>query len=98
MNTVYKRRNFSYYILIFIMLIVVVITLYPFLNVLARSFNEPDDTVRGGITLYPRKPTTENYVNLFSSGSNLSVAFRNSVFRTILGGLVTTLRFIGIII
>ena len=67
------------------MIIVVVITLYPFLNVTAKSFNDPIDTVKGGIHVLPRVPTMQNYIGLFEAGSNLVVAFRNSVLRTVIG-------------
>ena len=36
-----------------IMLVVFVATLYPFLNSLAISLNYADDTMLGGITIYP---------------------------------------------
>jgi len=44
-----------------IMLFVIVITLYPFLHVLALSLNDPMDTVRGGISIFPRRFTLINY-------------------------------------
>jgi putative aldouronate transport system permease protein len=72
-----------------IMLWVIVITLYPFLNVVAKSFNDPIDTVKGGITIFPRKPTISNYADLFLAGSNLPGAFRMSVLRTVLGTVVS---------
>ncbi len=75
----------------FVMLLIIVITLYPFLNVLAKSLNDPVDTVKGGITFFPRVPTLQNYVDLFSGGSNLLVAFRNSVLRTVIGTLLGTI-------
>ena len=73
-----KKRH---YISTFIMILIVIVTLYPFLNVLAKSLNDPIDTVRGGITIFPRKPTLNNYKDLFATGSNLVIAFRNSVLR-----------------
>lgn len=33
--------------------VVTVATLYPFLNVLAISFNDSTDSIKGGITIYP---------------------------------------------
>ena len=38
-------------LLVFFMILIVVVTLYPFLNVLAKSLNDPLDTVKGGITI-----------------------------------------------
>jgi putative aldouronate transport system permease protein len=64
--------------------------LYPFLNVLALSFNDALDTVRGGITVWPRKFTLENYREVFRSQTIL-IGFRNSVLRTAIGSFVTVL-------
>lgn len=36
-------------------------TIYPFLNILAISFNEGQDAILGGITIFPRKFTLFNY-------------------------------------
>ena len=71
--------------IIAVMCLVIVVTLYPFLNVVAKSFNDPIDTVKGGIHIWPRVPTLSNYSDLFSSGSNLPSAFRMSVLRTAVG-------------
>ena len=63
---------------------VFVVTLYPFLNVLAISFNESSDTVRGGIYVWPRIFTLQNYEKLFDY-PNIPRAAVNSVVRTVLG-------------
>ncbi len=67
-----------------IMLLILVMTIYPFLNVLAISFNESSNTVKGGITIFPRKFTLENYKVIFTY-NNLMLAFFNSVLRTVTG-------------
>lgn len=46
---------------VFVMLLLVVVTLYPFINSAAISFNDANDTTRGGLTFYPRVPTLRNY-------------------------------------
>lgn len=66
---------------------VVLITLYPFLNVLAISFNDSVDSVRGGITVYPRQFTLENYARIFSY-STLLTGLQISVLRTVAGTLL----------
>ncbi|MDN4070149.1 carbohydrate ABC transporter permease [Paenibacillus vini] len=66
--------------------IITILTLYPFLNVLAISFNDSVDTVRGGITIYPREFTLENYKVIFSY-SGLITGFKISVLRTLVGTL-----------
>ena len=70
---------------------VVVVTVYPFLNVLAISLNDSIDSVRGGITVFPRKFTWDNYVKIFSF-SGLVTGFKISALRTVIGtllGLIT---------
>lgn len=75
---------------ILIMIIVVVVMLYPFLNVLAISFNASADTVKGGITIFPRQFTFANYHRLFSYPS-LLIGLRNSVLRTIIGTILSVI-------
>ncbi|SFJ16712.1 putative aldouronate transport system permease protein [Paenibacillus sp. UNC496MF] len=65
-------------------LLVAVCTLYPFLNVLAISLNDSTDTVRGGITIFPRHLTFENYSLIFSFGGLLT-GLKISVLRTVAG-------------
>jgi putative aldouronate transport system permease protein len=67
---------------------VAVATLYPFLNVLALSFNDAMDAVRGGITIFPREFTLANYQEVFKSDS-IPIGFRNSVLRTAIGTVIT---------
>lgn len=67
-----------------LMILLSVITLYPFLNVLAISLNNSVDTVKGGITIFPREFTLENYVQIFKTDS-LITAIIISVLRTVIG-------------
>lgn len=67
--------------------IVIVITLYPFLNVLAISLNDSTDTVRGGIYIWPREFTLNNYLEILKY-DNLVTGFVNSVLRTVLGTIL----------
>jgi len=66
------------------MLVLTAVTLYPFVNVLAISFNNAYDTVKGGIYLWPRMPTLANYAEIFKKDTLLT-GFRNSVLRTVIG-------------
>jgi putative aldouronate transport system permease protein len=86
-----SRFHLFDFFLAVLMVFVAIVTLYPFLNVLAKSFNNPLDTVKGGLTIYPRKPTIQNYVDLFATGSNLPQAFKISILRTILGTVCSVL-------
>lgn len=70
-----------------ICLFIMVLTLYPFINVLAISFNDPIDTMRNVNFLIPRKPTLYNYVYLFQEQDLLS-PFLLSVSRTLVGTLL----------
>lgn len=66
------------------MIVVTILTIYPFLNVLAISFNDSVDTIRGGITIWPRQFTLKNYELIFTF-SGLITGFKISVLRTIIG-------------
>lgn len=58
--------------------------LYPFLYLIALSFNEGSDALRGGITVWPRIFTLENYSVIFQN-EQLLHALMNSVLRTAIG-------------
>ncbi|MCH5353409.1 MAG: carbohydrate ABC transporter permease [Acutalibacter sp.] len=78
--------------MVVIMTVVFVATLYPFLNVLAMSLNYASDTMRGGITVYPRQFTLDNYRSIFGK-STIWRAYFITFSRTILGtigGLLVT--------
>ena len=79
------RKTVIDLLILLFMVFVIIVTLYPFLNVTAKSFNDPIDTVKGGIHIFPRVFTTENYTGLFEAGSNLPAAFRMSILRTVIG-------------
>ncbi len=76
-------KVFDIFIYVF-MAMVAIVTLYPFLNVLAISFNDSVDTVRGGLTIYPREFTLKNYETIFGF-EGLVTGFKNSVIRTVVG-------------
>ncbi|MDR2572722.1 MAG: carbohydrate ABC transporter permease [Oscillospiraceae bacterium] len=84
-----KRRlvqdgRISAAIIYMLMGIVIIITLYPFVNVLALSFNQSQDSTRGINMIWPRVWTTANYATLLRY-DNLPVAARISVLRTVIG-------------
>jgi putative aldouronate transport system permease protein len=66
-----------------VMLLIMFITLYPFWNTIAVSLNAAADTTRGGITLWPRVFTLQNYRAVFTSGT-IYHAFFISVARTVI--------------
>ncbi len=65
------------------MIMLVTVTLYPFLNTIVVSFNAGNDTIRGGLYLWPREFTLQNYKAVFASGTIYN-AFLVSVARTVL--------------
>lgn len=65
------------------MIFLVIVTLYPFLNTIVVSFNVGNDTIRGGLYLWPRQFTLQNYKAVFASGT-IYDAFLISVARTVL--------------
>ncbi|OWR26520.1 sugar ABC transporter permease [Saccharibacillus sp. O23] len=71
---------------IVIMSLVLIVTLYPFLNVLAISLNESTDTVRGGVTIFPRVFTFDNYQQIFQY-EGLVRGLWVSILRTVVGTL-----------
>ena len=79
-----SRDNILDYILLAVFLFIIVITLYPFLNVLAISFNDPIDTMRNINFIIPRQFTTSNYVYVFEE-NDLMKPMMLSVARTVIG-------------
>ena len=70
------------------MIFFVVVTLYPVLNTVAISFNDGVDAVRGGIHLWPRKPTLKNYQTVLAM-QNLLTGAKITVLRTVVGTLTS---------
>lgn len=84
---------------IFIMLLVCVITLYPYLNQVAISFNEGMDAMLGGITIFPRKFTLANYAAVFNNRSMINGAYisvSKTIIHTVLGLIVLFMSAYGI--
>ncbi len=75
------------YLLILVFAIIIVITLYPFLNVLAISFNDATDTIKNINFVIPRMFTLSNYKYVFKD-TDFVMPFVISVSRTLAGTLV----------
>ncbi len=71
------------------LIFLVIVTLYPFLNTLAVSFNDALDSAKGGIYLRPRKFTLYNYQSLLTRSQIFHASFI-SVLRTVLSTLFCT--------
>ncbi|MFB5677764.1 carbohydrate ABC transporter permease [Paenibacillus terreus] len=63
---------------------------YPFWNAAVISFNDGNDTLRGGITFWPRAFTLENYAVVFKD-KRLIDGFVISVLRTATGTVLSIL-------
>ena len=83
-SRVKSRDDILDWILLVVFVFLIIITLYPFLNVLAISFNDPIDTMRNINMVIPRQFTTSNYVYIFKE-NNLIAPLLLSVLRTVLG-------------
>ncbi|GBF77792.1 sugar ABC transporter permease [Paenibacillus sp. 598K] len=70
------------------MVVLMVVTLYPFLNMFALSFNDANDSIRGSIHIWPREWTLRNYEYVFSE-SNVFHATLISILRTVIGTIVS---------
>jgi putative aldouronate transport system permease protein len=85
-GTPWSDRVFDFVVYLIITLVTVV-TLYPFLNVLAISLNDSTDSVRGGITIFPRVFTFKNYETIFAF-SGLMTGLKISALRTVIGTIL----------
>ena len=81
-----KAKKFDY-VLAVIFVFLVIITIYPFLNVLAISFNDSTDTIKNVNFIIPRKFTLSNYKYVFKDGG-IAMPAVISVARTIIGTIV----------
>ena len=75
--------------------IVFIACVYPFYYCIIISFNEGNDASLGGIFWWPRKPTLENYKEVFKN-EQLVPAFGVTIARTLVGTVLHVL-FTGII-
>jgi putative aldouronate transport system permease protein len=82
-NIIFTTCNITF------LLLLCVVMLYPMLNTLAVSLNEANDTVKGGIYLWPRKFSLRNYEVVFNMHT-ISAAFLMSVWK-MLANVVTNL-------
>ena len=76
-DRVFDIGNFTF------MTLVMIVTLYPFLNVLAISLNDSVDTVRGDLSL-AAEFTLENYVQIFKYDGLITGA-KITILRTLAG-------------
>lgn len=71
-------------VIILIAVIVFFITIFPFWNILVKSFNSPADNLRSGIILWPRDFTAASYEMVLKDSQFLQ-SFKVSVLRVLTG-------------
>lgn len=81
-----KKTWFDYFLVVFFILILI-ITLYPFLNVLAISLNDATDTLRNVNFIIPRQFTLYNYSYVFKEGG-IIMPLMISIAKTVTGTLI----------
>lgn len=81
-ETLFDYANFVF------MIVLVIVTLYPFWNVVAISLNQASDTIYGGIYLWPREFTWSNYEYVFRDATIFHSALI-SALRTVVGTVIT---------
>ena len=67
-----------------------IMTVYPFIYFLLLSFNDGMDAMKGGIYLWPRVFTLDNYIKAFQNKYILS-SYEITLFRTVTGTLTSVL-------
>ncbi len=84
-----SRRIFYVCNVIFFLLLIAVV-LFPYLNILAKALNDGKDTAMGGITIFPRRPTFENFTTVLGDKS-FGRAFLTSACIVVAGTLLNLL-------
>lgn len=69
---------------VFLMIVLIFITLYPFWYCLVGSFNHGGDYSKGGVYFWPRVFTLENYKAVFQQNDVIS-AYTITILRTLIG-------------
>lgn len=80
---------------VILMILLMIVTLYPFINMFALSFNDAKDSIKGGIYVWPREWTWANYKYILNS-SDIYWATLISALRTIIG-TVTSVFFTAMV-
>ena len=79
-----NKKTWFDVLLVLVFVVIIFITLYPFLNVLAISLNDATDTMRNINFIIPRVFTLSNYKYVFEKGDILR-PFLISVTKTVVG-------------
>ena len=79
----FNPKDFTYSMIIgLILTIFVIVTIYPIWNTVVVAFNDAMDAVRGGLYLWPRKVSMENYRTVLRRQTMIT-GLKISVLRTV---------------
>lgn len=81
-----NKNNAWDYLILLGMIVFVIICVYPFWYVLIGSFSDGSDYLRGGVYLWPRKFSLQNYM-VTMVDSRLYIGFRVTLLRTLIATL-----------
>ncbi|MDQ6418404.1 carbohydrate ABC transporter permease [Paenibacillus sp. LHD-117] len=76
-------KLFDLFIYLFL-IVIFLVTFYPFWNILVVSLNDATDSVRGGLYLWPRQFTLESYQSIFRNHELIN-SVKVTVLRTVIG-------------
>ncbi len=88
-RTIHGKSTTDMFITI-LMVIVCFIALYPVFYTVIVSFNDSEDTLRGGVYFWPRAFTLESYKTVFQDKSIIK-AFGITIMRTLIGTVASVL-------
>jgi putative aldouronate transport system permease protein len=77
-----------------VMIVVVIMTVYPFWYVTVQAFNDAMDASKGGVYFWPRRFSLDNFTKLLSDkdwGSAIFISVSRTVVGTVLGLFCTSL-------
>jgi putative aldouronate transport system permease protein len=92
-------ERFSQYLIIFLLLLLCLSVIYPFMYMLSISLNVGSDAAKGGVYLWPRKFTLYNFEVVLGNAvirHSYLITLARTVLGTILGLLVTILVAFGL--
>jgi len=67
--------------------IITIVTILPFIYILAVSFSSPDAVNSGEVTLYPIKFTLDSYIGFYKNAEVVS-SLKNSIVLAVVGTLL----------
>lgn len=85
-----KRYSLGDRVLVFAMLCLCFITVYPIWYTIIVSFNDSTDSLLGGLYWFPRKFTTQSYITVFQD-KTIVQAFKVTILRTLIGTISNVL-------